>query len=317
MRRWPTWLLVGALGALGAIATADALRGSTNEVSVEAPRRQVASSPVLRLREPNGVLYYSDADDGCRLHGVGLPRLENAPPPQLQSCAFSLSPDGTAALAGNVSWSPRGGLYARESDRMIELGSPASDERLRFPGRAPAFMLDGTFTYVTGRNEVVAWTTDCPPGARLFTLPADNATARCRLTLMRISEEPVLALAWLSSVRIAVITAPSEHVLTIREGKRILLDSFGFGQPLSDLRVSPRRHFVSVRAPGRGGLLVFHSDGSSASLPPLTDAHSIAWSPDDRWTAVATQNSVFLFRTDEPEPRVRRLAITARDLAWR
>jgi hypothetical protein len=191
MRRWPTWLTVGALCALGAFAAADALRGGGGEVQAEQGPRPTAQTVgrELRLREPRGILYYSDPDDGCRLHGVDLPRLENAPPPDFASCEFSLSPDSTAVLPGAVSWSPRGGLYARESSGMVELGSQGSQPSLRFPGRAPAFMPDGTLTYVRG-IEVVAWSTDCPADARLVTLPGDNATVRCRRTVARFRGNP-------------------------------------------------------------------------------------------------------------------------------
>ena len=317
MRRWPTWLLVGALAALGALAAADALRGNEAGVRVQENPRPAAPDVTreLRLREPRGILYYSDPQDGCRLRGVALPRLENAPPPDLGSCAFSLSPDSTAVLPGTVSWSPRGGLYARESNRMIELGSQGSEPSLRFPGRAPAFMPDGAFTYALG-GEVVAWTTDCPEDARLFTLPGDNASVRCRRTIARF-RSPVTGLAWLSTSRMAVVVRPSEYELLIREGDRTLLRVPGWGAPITHVSVSPRGTYVGMRAEGRGGVLVFHRGGWAVPLPPLNEIRSLAWSPDDEWTAAATDFSVFVFRTDEPSASVRRLPIVARDLAWR
>jgi hypothetical protein len=76
-------------------------------------------------------------------------------------------------------------------------------------------------------------------------------------------------------------------------------------------------NFVAARAAGRGGLLVLGPDGLAASLPPLTDPRSITWSPDERWTAVATRNSVFVFRTNTGEARFTRLPVVARDLTWR
>jgi hypothetical protein len=91
----------------------------------------------------------------------------------------------------------------------------------------------------------------------------------------------------------------------------------GWGRPVTDLEVSPQGSFVAARARGRDGLIVFGADGRTVSLPPFADAHSITWSPDERWTAVATKNSVFVFRTNTGEARVRRLPIVARDLAWR
>ena len=51
MRRWGTWLLAGALTALGALAAADALRGNGAEVPAE-PRPRATSQPaVLHWRD--------------------------------------------------------------------------------------------------------------------------------------------------------------------------------------------------------------------------------------------------------------------------
>ena len=100
MRRWATWLLVGGLAALGSVALADALRGEPTRRQVESPTISVALIP---RNEPaasamSGVLYYSDADDECRLAGLRLPDLVNVPPPKLRSCRFSVSPDGANAF---------------------------------------------------------------------------------------------------------------------------------------------------------------------------------------------------------------------------
>jgi hypothetical protein len=317
MRRWTTWLLIGALAALASVAVADAVRGGAETRKVSAPTVTV---PLIPRAEPAasamaGVLYYSDRVD-CRLRGLRLPDLEEAKAPGLGSCSFSISPDGRDALAGAAAWSPAGGLYARIRGGLVELGSSGSDWVLRFRGHAPAFKPDGTFTYVRG-HDVVEWSTACPPGARLFTLPEDNATVRCRKTIARFRRDgPILSLAWMSNRRMAVITKPSEWVLTIRAG-RLRTSTFGFGRPLTDLQVSPRGSFVAARAEGRGGLLVLRPDGLAAALPPFTSPRAITWSPDERWTAVATDNSVFVFRTNTGEARLRRLPIHAYEVAWR
>jgi hypothetical protein len=316
MRRWPTWLLVGALGALGAVAAADALRGSsTRERAVPALQPVTRMSPVP-AGKPDGVLYYSDVGDDCRLHGIGLPGLENAPPPKLRSCVFSLSPDGTAALPGRLAWSPRGGLFALASGGMIEVGSPASSQRLRFPGRVPSFMPDGTFTYVRG-TKIVAWTTDCPPGTQLFTLPADNATARCRRVVARLGTGSVESLAWLTSRRLAAIVRSAEDALVIRTRSRVVTRILGARGALTDLRVSPRGTYVALQAEGRRGTLVVRRDGAVVPLPRLTHIRALAWSPDERWTAAATPRGVYVFRTNEGKATMSRLSLAAADLAWR
>jgi hypothetical protein len=84
---------------------------------------------------------------------------------------------------------------------------------------------------------------------------------------------------------------------------------------MRDLRVSPRGSFVSLHANQR--LLVIDADGRPVALPPFIDPRALTWSPDERWSAVATTHSVFVFRTEAPEVRIRRLPIAARDLSWR
>jgi len=45
---------------------------------------------------------------------------------------------------------------------------------------------------------------------------------------------------------------------------------------------------------------------------------SLAWAPSERWVVAATrEGAVFLLRPDTGDARVRRLRISARDLAWR
>ena len=102
----------------------------------------------------SGVLYYSDVSDERRLKGLTLPDLRNPAfdpsagvPPKLRSCRFSLSRDGQGVFPDEAEWSPQGGMYAREDDNKIELGSSASQQTLHVPGSAPAFKPDGTFTY--------------------------------------------------------------------------------------------------------------------------------------------------------------------------
>jgi hypothetical protein len=314
MRRRTTWLLLGALAALASVAVADALRGSAETRKVSAP---TISVPLIPRNEPaasamSGVLYYSDRVD-CRLHGLRLPDLREVRAPELGSCMFSISPDGRTALAGDAAWSPEGGMYARTAGGLIELGSSVSDRVLRFPGHAPAFKPDRTFTYVRG-HDVVEWSTSCPPGTRLFTLPADNATVRCRRTVAPVRDGAVQGLAWLTNARMALITKRPGSI-TIHES-RLHVSTGPARHRLSHLEVSPQGTYVAARVDG-GGLLVVDADGRIVAGPLFSDPISITWSPDERWTAVATENSVFVFRTNTDEARVRRISIHAYQVAWR
>jgi hypothetical protein len=337
MRRWPTWLLVGALLALGSVAVADALRGDGRK-EVESSNPRPRSSPAVTTvpLEPaspamSGVLYYSNTEHRCRLEGVIMPGLEAARSPRLGSCRFSISGNAQAAFPGKAAWSPHGGLYAREIDGMIELGSPFSHQTFRFPGREPAFKPDGTFTYIRD-NEIVEWTTECPPGSRLFTLTGDNATARCRRVLLSASglhralpetrgALVLKDLAWLSSTRFVTVVGDARitgyrELVPVIEGAHLVgatLSEFGEGLRLE---ASPRGSFFTAWY-GDSLYTIRDRNGELITLPPLPKVRAVTWSPDERWTAVATQNSVFAFRTGEGEGRVRRLPIVAYELAWR
>jgi hypothetical protein len=336
MRRWPTWLLVGALVALGSVAVADALRGDRTKV-VPRPRTPATVALITR-NEPaasglSGVLYYSNAEDDCRLDGLSLPDLGNAPPPKLRSCRFSLSRDGQAAFPDDAEWSPQGGMYAREDDNMIELGSSASHQALHFPGSAPAFKPDGTFTYVR-ENEVVEWTTSCPRGSRLFTLPGDNATARCRRVVLstgdlrraRIGGEgsgPLIPkdLAWLSDTRLVTVVGDAgisghrEHLSVIDGGRVVAATISEFGEGMR-VEASPHGNFFTAWY-GDSLVTIRDRNGDLVTFPTIPRVRALTWSPDERWTAVATEHSVFVFRTNTSEASVRRLPIMAYDLAWR
>jgi hypothetical protein len=339
MRRWPTWLLVGALAALGATAVADALRG--HESKTEAKTTPTAIRPAGPLIPPNepsgsamsGVLYYSDPADGCRIHGIILPTLEAARVPKLRSCRFSLAASGQNGVPGEAAWSPHGGLYAREIDGMVELASPFSHEALRFPGRAPAFKPDGTFTFVR-QDVLVEWTTDCPPGSSLFTLTGDNTVARCRRVALspeelrralpggpKLGPLPIKGLAWLSNTRLVAIVGDAgisgyrELLSVVESGEPVGPTISEFGEGLR-VEASPRGSFFTAWY-GSSLVTIRDRNGDLITFPPLPRVAAVTWSPDERWTAVATRRSVFVFRTNESEARVRRLPIVARDLAWR
>ena len=89
-----TWVLVGAVAALGLAAWVDALRGGEEVARAPAPEASAVpgllertEKTVLALREVGvgGVLTYSD--DDCRLHAVSPPALEPARAPSLERCA--------------------------------------------------------------------------------------------------------------------------------------------------------------------------------------------------------------------------------------
>ena len=62
---------------------------------------------------------------------------------------------------------------------------------------------------------------------------------------------------------------------------------------------------------------VFTRAGVQVPAPDgIPHALGIAWSPDDRWTAFATEESIYIFQSERPEGQVVRIPLPARDLDW-
>lgn len=307
-----TWLVLAAVLAVVIAATTDALRGRLTHAS---PRPTATAKAPARIVPPGvdggfmGALYYSDPGDGCRLRAVDFPGFARVSPPSFSGCTFSLSPDGRNAAQGDAVWQPQGGLVALPAAGGFVLASPVSEQTQLVSGTAPAFKPDGTLTYIRD-GAVVEWTNRCEPGARLFTLPADNGTVRCRRILF---PGPARDVAWLTDTRFAAV---GRDWLEVRDGgRRIRRQSLRPGA--ATVRASPRGTYFTLWVDRR---LVAGYDrrGRQIFLPPLPDARALAWAPSERWAAVVTRRgSVYVFRTNTGDLRLRRLDFEARDLAWR
>jgi hypothetical protein len=91
--------LVGAL-VLGMVivvvvaAIVDARsRGSTDRpegrpTTSESADQVASPGDRLTAERVDGVLYYSDPEDECRIHALQLPELAATPPPKLRACRF-------------------------------------------------------------------------------------------------------------------------------------------------------------------------------------------------------------------------------------
>jgi hypothetical protein len=258
-----------------------------------------------------GTVFYSDATDGCRLHTLRLAGFSDAKPPAFRGCRFSLSPDGQSAASGESAWSPLGGLVAESHGRSFVLRGNGSDQTVLVRGTSPDFKSDGTLTYLRAGN-LVEWATHCDPGDRLFRLPGDNATARCVHVLYR---QPLASFAWLSDTRFAAISRSGEALLV--ENGTVLVRARLPAHRAARLSVSPRRDFVSIWLDGElAG--TFDSGGGPVAMPPVANVRALAWAPTERWAMLATdRGSVYIFRPNTGDARLRQLDIHARDLAWR
>jgi hypothetical protein len=129
------------------------------------------------------------------------------------------------------------------------------------------------------------------------------------------------AIAWLTNARLVTVvgdagtTGYREHISVIVGGQAVgpTLSEFGDGLRIE---ASPRGNYFTAWF-GDSLVTIRDRNADLITFPPLTRVVAVTWSPDERWTAAATEHSVFVFRTNEGEARLRRLPIEARDLAWR
>jgi hypothetical protein len=114
------------------------------------------------------------------------------------------------------------------------------------------------------------------------------------------------------------------HALALVSSGRVRA-SLRFVTPeLSFVRVAPWNGLVALRD-GVGVLHVVRIGRrrlDESALPPWTppaptDIVSVAWSPDEAWTAVATRRAVYVYRTEQPELGATGIPLAAADIDWR
>jgi hypothetical protein len=292
MKQGVTFIVVGAIGLLAALAVADVLRSSAKSTPATAPTGpSVTTAPAktptlletLRSEAISGFVLYSDRD--CRLHSLLLPRMvddvvRDEGGSDIMRCHFHV--DSGRLVAGR-SDQAAGGLSIRDGavvDGRDVLLTKADLERAarRNPliaGLSAQFPLR---VQVTGLGRLAA--TDIVVGLR----------ARVR------------------GVR------PTSDVAALFDGKEIRALATSFTGPYRNFFASADGALI-----GADNGAVFTRTGHVFDpAQNLPEGHAIAFSPDDRWVAWVNGQSFFLIGAQvgaEP-PRIIRLPIPARDLVW-
>jgi len=312
-RRIPTALAVGLVAAIGVAALVDGLRsGGPVPATATEPEPDLARQ-VAALREAGALGLLVVSRPGCRVELLAMPDLARTP---LELCAELDASGRLVSLDGRLP-SPADNLsFAScvEEGVLVERG----DLTFQLPGCAPAWRPDGMLSVVAGGELWGVRLPDTRPRlllsreelGRLFDprLPPDD----------RRSLE-VREVVWSSDTHLVTIlrrdSEPRYLVATLRPSE--VLRWHCCFEDLRRVRLSPGGMFVDVAS--EEGALVYRATGEPfpLGLEGGRPAEAVAWSPADRFLAVARAGSVTIFEPDGSGlAPIARLPIEAADLRW-
>jgi hypothetical protein len=229
--------------------------------------------------------------------------------------------------------SPVSDLVARCIDGRIEVSSETTRE-LEWIDRGcmPAWRPDGALTAVYGGQVIRLRPCGSFPCIAIPLAELERA-ARLHPAIPDAAERvrPVVdGVAWITDARAAVAISPRlpgadfgpiGTVAFFEDGRLLPTTQLHFRNTGEPLAASPHGTYVTQNAG-----LILRRDGSLLTVPPhFLDARALAWSPDERFLALATRFAVAIVsvasleRYDRVGGGLREVTIpqTAADLAWR
>ena len=288
MRGPLTWLVGGAVAVLLVLAVADGIRSHDDASGGQAPPP----------RELHGVIV--TADSACQTEAFRFPSMAHERAPHPPDC-------------NGLVWSRDGSLAARCTR---DFTSVRSSEGVQFPnvdGCAPAWRGDGALTVVRDGNLVVARRHGSP--FIFFSRPQLTEALRAAGV-----EDPggwaFAQVSWFgltSFVAILQKQGDSAAAVFAQGGVETFLPHIG--THIEDLRVSPIGNFAFARVDPEREYVMVSRGGDLMSLPAVRGATAIAWSPDERYVAIATADETVIGRTGTAGV-VTTLPFGARTLAW-
>jgi len=305
-------LAASVVGAAVADSIGKSVFGKHAQTTQPPPAAQVALgdrsmlATMLRRGGADGVLYF--VDGACRLHALRLPTLTATAAPRGLACRALVSP--ASAPPGWSLWPRDTPLAARCERQRVVVSATAGPALPMIGGCAPAWRPDGSMTYVR-RGAIVQF----PRVGRAQVLRSRNqlSDALARFPPLRgTSNWRVTSIAWLASTRFAVLAHSSaRRVIAVFAGRKIVGLRQRVPSGLSELRASPRGHFLVLR--GRGRAVVFSTRTRGLPhVPGFARAAAVAWSSDERWHALARAGEIVVVG-----PRAQlTLHVRARDVAW-
>lgn len=280
MRRWGTWLVVVALAGVGLAATLDALVGDE-----ETPRQGAtpATTAPLLARQPE----------------LAVSQLREA---------------GVSGLL----------TFSDDDCSLHAVSLPELEQR-----RAPSFEMCSPATATGGLGAVdgeVVWS-GLGYGAVQVVLTEERLSRAIRVGLGIPADEVDAGFRAVQAVSLGeeryVVLAdstyePHERVLAgFEDGRPSFVHPRWWVGEARAVRPSPQGRYYALLGEDSVGSPIFSRDGEEVDLPDgVRSPHAIAWSPDERWTALAAGESVYVYPTEEPERLVVRIPLAVRDLDW-
>jgi hypothetical protein len=289
MRKPLTWLVGGAVVLLLVVAVADAIRS----------RADASSSPAPTPRILHGVILAADA--ACQTQAFRLPSMASEQPRHPPDC-------------NGLVWSQDGSLVARCKG---DFTSMTSSDGIRFPnvdGCAPAWRADGALSVIFDGNIVVVRRHGDP--FIFFSRPQLTDALRAA-GVENAAEWRFAQVGWFGLTSfVAVVEEPTGEA-AIAVSARGGLESFlpEPGARIEDLRASPLGNFGFALAHPEREYVMVSRGGDPIAIPHVRGAEAIAWSPDERYVAIATDDETVIGRTGTTSV-VTTLPFGARALAW-
>jgi hypothetical protein len=296
MGRLPSWLIVAAVGILIALAAADALRSTGS-----GEQRRTEPQPTPTRADLDGLLLLADAD--CSVTALRLPDLTPEEPPRRPDCR------------GTV-WSVDGTLVAECKNVVTAVHNASGELVRRLPGCSPAWRDDGSIGVLHDGALVLA--------RSVFNPLALMTRSELHENLADVVERPetyeFVAFDWIGTSRFAAAVRggrlEDQALVVFTTDQRIERIVTGLGRLVSSVHASPLGDYLALtyNTPERT-FAALTVEGERVALPPVDDARAIAWSPDERWVALASPTALVVARTGSPEV-VARLPVGGEALEW-
>jgi hypothetical protein len=274
MRRLPSWIIVGAVGIVVALAAADAIRphGETQR-----------SEPAQRPPDLTGLLVVAGPD--CSMAALRLPGLTEQSPPRQPDCR-------------GLIWSEDGSLAARCTTTN---GTEILDANLEFLSRiqgcAPAWRPDGALSVIRN-GDLVMWRRR---GRRVVYVSRAQLADELAGQIEDGREYSLVDVAWSATISFAGVVAgpaPWQRAIIVYTANAVELVVPELGRRISALEVSPTGNYMAFATNQLGReFVLLNRAGAEVPIPRIANVHALAWSPDERWVALATRTATFIART--------------------